>query len=135
TQTYFPLDQGHVSHLTEHRLQLANTLYIQPYDASHRLICNPVDAGNITVIDEEAFAFLGKFHLPTTLQEITTTMDLPIAHLQPAVVAFLDLGFLCDLDQAPVLRNEPSRGSTLSAWLHIPNACNLRCHYCYISKS
>src|SRR5262249_2794884 len=35
TQTYFPLDQEYVLCLAEHHLQLANTLHIQPCDASH----------------------------------------------------------------------------------------------------
>jgi len=25
--------------------------------------------------------------------------------------------------------------STLTAWLHVTNDCNLRCPYCYVSKS
>jgi uncharacterized protein len=129
------LDQESISRLPEHHLQLASALYIQPCDASHWLICNPTEAGNIAVIDQEALAFLGNFRLPMTVQEIVATVDLPTARLLPVVLAFLTLGFLCDLDQAHVSYSEQSKGSTLSAWLHITNACNLRCHYCYISKS
>ena len=135
TQTRVVLNHEYISRLTNHHFQLANTLHIQPCDASHWLICNPIDTGKIAVIDEEAFAFLGNFRAPTTAQEITATKDLPIAHLLAAILAFLDLGILCDLDQEPVADSEPSGGSTLSAWLHITNACNLRCSYCYISKS
>jgi uncharacterized protein len=134
-RTHFPLDQEHAFRLAEHHLQLANTLHIQACDASHWLICNPVETGNIAVIDEEALAFLGKFRVPTTLQEIMAPRNLPIAALLATVLVFLDLGFLCDLDQTPVVDSEHSRVSTLSAWLHITNACNLRCHYCYVSKS
>jgi uncharacterized protein len=134
TPTHFPLDQEYMSHLPEHCLQLASTLYIQPCDPSHWLISNPVEAGHIAVIDEEAFAFLENFHTPTAVQ-VLAREDLSVGHLLPAVLAFLHLGFLRDLDQAPVAVSEQSATSTLSAWLHITNACNLRCHYCYISKS
>src|SRR5579864_4619468 len=133
--THFSLDQEHLLRLSEHHLQLANTLHIQPCDASHWLICNPIEAGNIAVIDEDALSFLKHFRMPVTVQEIIVSRDLPIASLLAVALIFLDLGFLCDLDQTPVVESEHSGGSTLSAWLHITNACNLRCHYCYVSKS
>jgi uncharacterized protein len=133
SRTHFPLDQEHLFRLTEHHLQLANTLHIQPCDASHWLICNPIEAGKIAVIDEEALSLLGDFRIPTTLQEVVATGDSSIARLLSAILVFLDLRFLCDLDQAPY--GGQHEVSTLSAWLHITNACNLRCHHCYISKS
>ena len=134
-QTQLLLDQESLSRLPEHHLQLASTLHMQPCDASHWLICNPVDTGKIVVIDEEAFAFLGNFRVPTTVQELIARQDLSMAPLLTAVLVFLNLGFLCDLDQTPIVYSEQSEATTLSAWLHITNACNLRCHYCYVSKS
>jgi uncharacterized protein len=39
-----------------------------------------------------------------------------------------------DLDQsAPIL--DQRQQQTVSAWLHVTNACNLRCHYCYVHKT
>ncbi len=134
-QTYLPLDKEQVPHLTEHHFQLANTLHIQACDRSHWLICNPIEAGNIAVVDEESLALLESFRTPTTLQEVSATRDISIPRLLPPLLLFLHLLFLFDLDQAPVTRSKQSRASTLSAWLHITNACNLRCHYCYVSKS
>ncbi len=133
SRTHVPVDREYVLCLAGHQFQLASTLHIQPCDASHWLVCNPVEAGKIAVIDEEALSLLGNFQVPTTLQEIVATKNSSIARLLPAILAFLGLRFLCDLDQAPY--NEQYRVSTLSAWLHITNACNLRCHYCYVSKS
>jgi uncharacterized protein len=135
TRNQFTLDYKYVSLLAKHRLQLVNALHMQTCDVSHRLICNPIEAGNIAVIDEEALAFLGHFRVPTTVQEIIATKNLSIELLLPAVLVFLDLGFLYDLDQPHVVCSEQSGGAILSAWLHITNACNLRCHYCYVSKS
>lgn len=133
-QAHF-LDQECASLLAAHHFQLANTLYIQPCDASHWLICNPIDVGKVAVIDKKALALLGHFRVPTTLQEITSMKNTPIAHLTHIMFIFIDLGFLYNLDREPVVCNEKSGVLTLTAWLHITNACNLRCHYCYISKS
>jgi hypothetical protein len=133
--TQFSQNQGQVYRLAGHRLQLPNTLHIQPCDTSHHLICNPVEAGKIAVIDGEALSLLERFRVPTTLREVIATSNSTSTCLLAITLIFLDLHFLCDLDQEPVTRSEPSRGSTLSAWLHITNACNLRCHYCYISKT
>jgi uncharacterized protein len=51
-----------------------------------------------------------------------------------AVHLFVSLGFLRNLD-APTTAVNSQRGQTLSAWVHLTNACNLRYHYCYIAKS
>ena len=43
----------------------------------------------------------------------------------------IDLGLLVpDNWKAPEIRHEPS--TTLSAWLHLSDACNLNCAYCYL---
>jgi len=133
--TQFSRNQEHVSRLARHHLQLATTLHIQPCDASNWLICNPIQAGKIAVIDEEAHSLLECFRMPTTLQELVARSHLPGTSLLAIALIFLDLHFLRDLDEALVAHSEKSAPSTLSAWLHITNACNLRCHYCYVSKS
>jgi uncharacterized protein len=30
---------------------------------------------------------------------------------------------------------EFNKGDVLTAWLHVTNGCNLRCPYCYVTKS
>jgi uncharacterized protein len=135
SQTLFPLNQEHVFRITNCHLQLASSLYIQPCDTSHWFICNPIDAGNIAVVDQEALFLLENFRTPTTLQEIVATNGFPISDLLPIIFVFINLCFLRDLDQAPIVHREQPSASTLSAWLHITNACNLRCSYCYVSKS
>lgn len=32
-------------------------------------------------------------------------------------------------------RPQFASGQVLTAWLHVTNACNLRCPYCYVSKA
>lgn len=135
TPTHAHLDQACLPYLANHRLQLANTLHLQACDASHWIACNPVDAGRIAVIDEDAFSLLKSFCMPTTIHEVAATRNTPISSLLPMIFVFIDLFFLVDLDLVSVTGNQQDGASTLAAWLHITNACNLRCHYCYISKN
>jgi uncharacterized protein len=51
-----------------------------------------------------------------------------------AVHLFVSLGFLRNLDASTTSTNS-QRGQVLSAWIHVTNACNLSCHYCYVAKS
>lgn len=134
-QAHFSLDEVGLPPLTTHRLQLADTLYIQACNSSHSLICNPVEAGNIAVIDEEMLSLLQSFRVPTTMRELIPTSSNSASSLLQVISTFIASGFLLDLDQEPVVQSERAESSTLSAWLHITNACNLRCSYCYISKS
>ena len=94
TQTHFALDQEQVLRLAGHRLQLANTLQMQACDASHWLICNPVEAGNIVVIDDEALTLLGNFRVPTPLQEIIVTKKIVQLNISYALLLiFINLAF------------------------------------------
>jgi uncharacterized protein len=50
---------------------------------------------------------------------------------------FIELGLLVDTSQSNEERRVSPTGAstTLSAWLHVTNACNMRCSYCYVAKS
>ena len=135
TPTHHLLEQKRTFCLTGQRLQLVSALHIQAYDVSHWFVCNPVEAGNIAVIDEEALSLLKSFCVPTTAQEIASMKNTSISRLSSIISIFLDLCFLRDLDQKSLTESEQVGTPALSAWLHITNACNLRCHYCYISKN
>jgi len=135
TSAHTHVGQTCVSDLVNHHLQLADTLHIQHCDTSHWLACNPVGTGHIAVIDEEILSLLHSFAKPAMIREVAMARNTSISALLPVIFIFTRLSFLVDLDLAPVAENQQAVASTLSAWLHITNACNLRCHYCYISKS
>lgn len=80
-------------------------------------------ASRIAVLDGEALGLLRRLPLgqAPTLEERRALSDLEQA------------GLLAAPGQQGLPRPQPS--STLVAWLHITNACNLRCSYCYISKT
>jgi hypothetical protein len=57
------LKQDDLCGLPDHHLQLASSLYLQPCDEIHWLICNPLEGGYITAIDSELRELLDAFSL------------------------------------------------------------------------
>src|SRR6266568_6382817 len=116
-----------------HVLVWSPALYVQPYQDDHWIICTPTGRDDyLAVLDGEAYALLQRFHQPGLLQDLS---EFAQNKFITQVVAFLlHLGFLCDLMQ-PVPSVPEVTSQTLSAWLHLTNACNLRCSYCYVSKT
>ena len=53
--------------------------------------------------------------------------------LWPRSAASAQLGMISPVGQRPAA--EFHDGNVLTAWLHVTNACNLRCPYCYLDKS
>ena len=115
-----------------HRLQLAPTLFVRRLDDCHWVVCNPVEEVRIAVLDEEAYAVLAAFQEPISCEEVPELRG-PLSTSLLSI--FVHLSFLHDLDQPLVRPTERRQGSTLAAWLHMTNACNLRCQYCYVAKS
>src|SRR5579859_8200913 len=128
------LTEENIHHLYVHTLQLTKTLYIQEGNGPLWLVCDPVGLGKIAVLDAEAYVLLERFRTPKTLQEIMADTVECSSDLTKGIAMFVSLGFLQDLDQ-PVSIFEQGQSQTLSAWLHVTNACNLSCHYCYVHKT
>ncbi|MBV9231414.1 MAG: radical SAM protein [Chloroflexi bacterium] len=89
----------------------------------------------MAVLDAQAFALLEQFSLPTTLDEILlrSSQWSPVA-IERGTALLYEAGFLQDISRAGFI-DSTQQPQTLSAWLHVTNACNLRCHYCYLHKS
>jgi uncharacterized protein len=102
-------------------------------DRDHQAIFNPVGHGGVVVVDELAHRVFRSFARPTTARD--ARYDWPGSDDDFERVA----GLLCRLDMIHPLehvqRPDFSRAHVLTAWLHVTNACNLRCPYCYITKS
>jgi uncharacterized protein len=116
----------------EHTLTQANALFVQQCDASHWVVCHPTGEGKLAVLDDEAYRLLERFHSPQLLKDILAVETTPLA--TRVIELFINLGFLHAIDQ-PAFIPEQRETQTLSAWLHITNACNLSCDYCYVSKN
>ncbi len=113
-------------------LQLSQSLYIQESSNGCWLVCNPTEVGLIAVLDAQAMSLLTLFQTPITLAQIVEHE--PQKDLEEAVLLFYQLGFLYDMHN-----HSPSslcrETQSLTAWLHVTNECNLRCHYCYLQKT
>lgn len=128
------LNQQGLTHLADQHLHLASSLYLQPCDDTHWLICNPLEGGHIAAIDTDVRDVLAHFTQPTTPRKAATDANVPLARLLPVARAMLNMSFLHNPSQPSLARAAPAE-TTLSAWLHITNACNLSCPACYIAKS
>ncbi len=106
------------------------------------VLIRPPDQTQIALSDAYAVAFVPSFSR-------VATVNMPALHLlqrfdRPQAIALLDatdqaaaiqfyaLGLLQIQGASPAL---PPPTDELIAWLHVTNACNLRCTYCYINKS
>lgn len=79
----------------------------------------------VTVLNGTARALLGQFELPQSpARRDATDID--------TIQQMYALGLLVAQGQA---LPPPDPADELVAWLHVTNACNLRCTYCYVNKS
>jgi len=95
-------------------------LYQAPLGNGWTLFCNTLAGGAPAALRPEAVARLSDFDQPRPL---ANDDDVRLADAR-----------LIDL---PGVRYAAPSGApaTLTAWLHITNACNLECPYCYVRKS
>lgn len=115
-------------------LQLSTTLHIQACGDETWLVCDPIGSGQVAVLDAQALALLEQFRVPTTPDEVLQrNPQWPAAAVEHGTILFYEAGFLQNTSQL-VFINSVQQEHTLSAWLHVTNACNLRCHYCYLHK-
>jgi len=99
----------------------------------HRLLFNPLGSGEVAVVNQSGLDFFQRFARPMTLAEAGVTG--PECELDPQYIfdRLGRLGFIHPVDRPQ--HPEFTEGRVLTAWLHVTNACNLRCPYCYVHKS
>jgi uncharacterized protein len=116
-------------------LQQTQTLYTQAYADEYILAGCPTGSGQIFLLDSEAFALLQCFEQPTILNSVIHRLGyLSTAQVEAATNYFYRYGLLRNVYD-PIRLPPSGESDTLGAWLHVTNACNLRCDYCYIAKS
>jgi uncharacterized protein len=105
-------------------------LHSQPLPSGHTLTFNPRCGAGLAVLNASAKQVWEGYRTPK--------VGLPDRHNGLASTSLLQQMLSYGLLEAAVTPSVQMRwGSprTLSAWLHITNACNLRCDYCYLDKS
>jgi len=102
-------------------------------DPCHQLLFNPVGRGGVVVVNDPAHRIFRCFQRPASFRDVQASWP---GHGDDVEEVFTRLGQLDLIHPAEqVLTPEFSGGKVLTAWLHVTNACNLRCPYCYVHKS
>lgn len=116
--------------------QKTRELYTYPLPGPHTLVFQPDGPVPVVVLDAAAKQILDVFAGPLALsQAVRRLPHLTPAHVQRAARQMASVGLLHPVF-SPVGRC-PSAGvqgppTSLTAWLHLTNACNLHCTYCYL---
>jgi len=99
----------------------------------HHLLFNPVGSGGVVVLNEIARRIFNHFQKPTDLRTVQTAWPGYRTDVEKLFIRLSQLEMINPVGQPirPAFRNS----KVLTAWLHVTNACNLRCPYCYVNKS
>lgn len=97
------------------------------------VLFNPVGHGGAVVVNEPARRVLSCFNQPATKAEVLVNQPDLAPELSQVVDDLASHGLIHQVGQAP--RPEFADSRMLTAWLHVTNACNLRCPYCYVHKT
>ncbi len=104
-----------------------------PLGGGHRLLFNPAGRGGVLVVNEPAYQIFRRFREPVSLGQVRARWPAPGDDLRDVITRLSQFDIIHPAGQAP--RPEFPGGRVLTAWLHLTNACNLRCPYCYLTKT
>ena len=102
------------------------------------VIFNSDDPRTIAVLNAPAQRILGSFASPAGSDQAARRFpEINPNHVRDAVQDLAALNLIQPVAGRPVLSSLPHAKArrTLSAWLHISNACTLNCSYCYVRKT
>ena len=109
-------------------------LYRASLPGGNLVAFNPVVARGPAVLDGAACRVLDAFAVPRTSGEASALLpDIAPAHLLETIDQLGALGLLASSDGPE--RVASSAPSTLTAWLHVIEHCNLNCVYCYAPRN
>lgn len=95
---------------------------------------NPQSAGGVVVVNPPARQVFDFFRTPRQSSELIEYFpDYAEPELNNAVTLFAQLELLAEVGKPRPRQTQPS--TKLTAWLHVTDACNLACPYCYLKKS
>ena len=97
--------------------QLPKILYCAPLIQDYAIAFNPIGYGVVAALDMPTLAELETFARPRSLTNATAQQLATLGLLTPV--------------PSPAVTSPPH---TLTAWLHLTEACNLHCAYCYVRQ-
>jgi uncharacterized protein len=104
-----------------------------PLRDGYRLLFNPLGSGGVVVVNESAHDIFGSFLVPAPVAHVRASRPEPDADVTEIFCRLAQLELIHPESQHS--RPDFARSEVLTAWLHVTNACNLRCPYCYLEKS
>jgi uncharacterized protein len=104
-----------------------------PLDAEHRLLFNPLGSGGVVVVNDPAHDIFRAFGVPATVTDVRSSRADREGEVTNMFQRLGQLQLIHPDGQPP--RPSFQAGQVLTAWLHVTNGCNLRCPYCYLTKS
>jgi uncharacterized protein len=102
-------------------------------DIEHRVLFNPMGRGGAIVVNQPAHRIFRRFQQPTVRADAYAESPQGPDDTATTIHRLSQLELIHPAGE--VQRPEFRASQTLTAWLHVTNACNLRCPYCYVSKS
>jgi uncharacterized protein len=104
-------------------------------DRDNWALFNPLASSGVVVVNSLARHIYDSFRRPATLDDVRASWpgDREDADRICGRLSLLEMIHPVDRVQRPDFGATQAR--TLTAWLHVTNACNLRCPYCYVAKS
>ena len=111
---------------------IAPALFVDRLDQDFYFAFNPSSQEGVVAFNQVTFDLVNGFQQPRTLADGLSRVGLSPDRLD-AAKNLVYLGILKAVGQ----QSKPKQGQsdTLTAWLHVTNACNLDCPYCYIRKT
>ena len=102
-------------------------------DEGHWAAFNPAGDGGVVVLNAPAREVLRCFDNPATQAQAQAAAPDSPDDIDAVVSRLRRAGIIHPVGQPA--RPAFGESATLTAWLHVSNACNLRCPYCYVHKS
>ena len=116
------------------QLSVTPDVFAQPLGGDYHLLFNPV-AVRPAVVNASGFDLWRAFAQPRPASAAFSLFPhAPREAVQAAMCQMLDLALL-QTDALMLATHCVAAPQTLIAWLHVANACNLRCSYCYLTKT
>jgi len=129
------LPDDETQHICAQYLMQTSPLYIQECEQDRWLVCNPIGAGHIVIVDKQARFLLAQFREAKTVTDLQLLQpEISYENIKRATALFYRAGLLQSYDE-PLDTQKAQNPELLTVWLHVTNACNLRCSYCYIDKT
>jgi len=104
-----------------------------PLDQEHKLLFNPAGRGGVAVVNEPAHRVFASLGPAVTIGDVRSEWPEVADDVVDVFFQLSRLDVIHPTGQPP--RQEFGASQVLTAWMHVSNACNLRCPYCYVSKT